>query len=468
MKFRLGCVLLCAATPLFAAPPATNAVLSKSSLTLEESIDYAVKHNTEVLKAKEEIRRNHGVIIETRSDMLPHLRAAASLTKREPQTTEFFGNTQSFDSSVRLSQVIYAGGSILGSTRIAYLNREAAVLGFERVVAETILAVRTRFYEVLFNEQLIKVREESVKLLEEQLETTKRRFEAGTVPKFDVLRAEVELANARPPLIQAKNSLRIAKIELANLMALDSDRKSAEAFPYVLVGELNYLPYESELTDALNTAMDKRSELKELEKQLKARKEGVHAAHAGYKPRLEVFGQFEARNPSLGDRKVQVDPGTGTTNVLTGTTSDLDPTIRGYSVGAQFSWDVFDGFLTHGRVVQARALHNGARLDLDAKRRDIELEVRRAHSQLQEARETIESQKKVVEQGEESLRLAQARFNVGAGTQLDVLSAQTALTEARTTYAQALYNYNVAVATLERAVGTNTRVANLDELRKTP
>lgn len=455
-SWSLALSLWLSAVSLFAASAPTNAVLSKSSLTLEESVDYAVRHNTQVLKAKEEIRRNYGVIIETRGELLPQLRGTATLSKREPQTTEFFGNTQNFDGILRLTQVVYAGGLIVGSSKIAYLNRDAAILVFERVVADTILAVRTRFYEVLFNAQLIQVREASVRLLEEQLETTKRRFEAGTVPKFDVLRAEVELANARPPLIQSRNDLRIAKIRLANLLALDSDQQNVEAFPYVLVGELKYTPSEPDVVDELKTAMEKRSELKQLEKQVQARKEGVHVAHAGYKPRLEVFGQFEARSSTLG---------TVNTNTLE-RTFDLDPTVRGFSAGVQLTWDIFDGFSTHGRVVQAKAFREAAKLDLEDKRRDITLEVRAAHSKLQEARETLESSKKVLEQGEESLRLAQARFSVGAGTQLDVLSAQTALTDARTTYAKALYDWNVAVAQLERTTGVNTRVADLDELRK--
>jgi outer membrane protein len=464
MRPWFGCAFLCAAISFSCAASSTNDLRGKSSLTLEESIDWAVRHNTEVLKAREEIRRNYGVIIETRGELLPQLRATGALLKREPQTTEFFGNTQTFNGQVRLSQVIYAGGALWGSTKIASLNRSAAVFGFEGVVAETILAVRRTFYLVLFNEQLIKVREASVRLLEEQLETTKRRFEAGTVPKFDVIRAEVELANARPPLIQARNGLRIAKIRLANQMALETDRLHPEIFPYVIVGALDYVPYEVDLVEALKTGMDNRPELRELARRVEARREGVHVAHAGYKPQLEVYGQFEARNPSIGDRKTIISP--GATNVVTGSTSDLDPTIRGFSVGAQLSWDVFDGFSTHGRVVQARALYQAAKLDLEEKHRDIALGVRLAHSLLQEATETLESSKKVTEQGEESLRLAQARFNVGAGTQLDVLSAQTALTEARTIYVQALYDYNVAVAGLERAMGINTRVADLEELRR--
>jgi outer membrane protein TolC len=444
----------------------TNALLSKSSLTIEESLDYAVRHNTQVLKAKEEIRRTYGVILETRGEMLPQLTGRASLLKTEPQTTEFFTNTQTFDGTLRLSQVIYAGGQIWGSTKIAYLNRQVAVFQFERIVADTILAVRSRFYDVLYNDQLIRVREASIHYLEEQLQTVKRRFEAGTVPKFDVLQAEVALANARPPLIQAQNDFRIAKLRLANLMALNTHMENVEAFPYVLIGELQYSPYDPGLSESIGTGLKRRVEIKETEKLVEARKEGVHVSYSGYKPRLEIYGQFGGHSPSLGDSK-QLVVG-GVTNSVRGSTSDLDPTVSGWSAGAQLTWDVFDGFSTHGRVNQAKALLDSAKQDLEEKKREVGLEVRGAYSRLQEAREVLESQKKVLEQAEEGLRLSQARFSVGAGTQLDVLQSQTALTDARTTHARALFEWNVAVATLERNMGINTRIADLDELRKQP
>ena len=128
-------------------------------------------------------------------------------------------------------------------------------------------------------------------------------------------------------------------------------------------------------------------------------------------------------------------------------------------MGARATWPLFDGMLTRGKVTQARAQLSQAELDQADTRRRIELEVRQSYSDYLQALELLEAQKKTVEQAEESLRLAVARFRAGTGTQLDVLSAQTALTEARSNQIQALYDYNVAVAALERATGTLVRVA---------
>ena len=110
---------------------------------------------------------------------------------------------------------------------------------------------------------------------------------------------------------------------------------------------------------------------------------------------------------------------------------------------------------TSGKVDEAKALHRKAEYDVEDAARRIELEVRGAYSNFIEAKEVLESQKKVVEQAEEALRLANARADAGTGTQLDVLSAQTALTEARSTQVQALHDYAVARARLERAIGNS-------------
>jgi outer membrane protein len=151
---------------------------------------------------------------------------------------------------------------------------------------------------------------------------------------------------------------------------------------------------------------------------------------------VQLFAGYGARNSSF--------------------TTDLARDVNGYTVGAQVSWYIFDGWLTQGRVRQAKALHEGARVDVDNEMRNIELEVRTAFSNFIEAREILESQKKVQEEAEEALRLAIARAGAGTGTQLDVLTAQTSLTTARSTQVQALHDYDATRARLERAIGLNT------------
>ena len=109
----------------------------------------------------------------------------------------------------------------------------------------------------------------------------------------------------------------------------------------------------------------------------------------------------------------------------------------------------------HGKVVQAKALYEKSQNTLADESRQIELEVRTAYSDFMEAREVLVSQQEVQAEAEEALREARARSGAGTGTQLDVLNAETALTQARTTQIQALHDYDVARARLERAMGEN-------------
>jgi outer membrane protein TolC len=122
-------------------------------------------------------------------------------------------------------------------------------------------------------------------------------------------------------------------------------------------------------------------------------------------------------------------------------------------LGLQSNWAIFDGRATAGRVAQAKSVFNQAKLSLADAQLAVEVDVRRAFSQWQQANELVEASQKVVEQATEAVRLANARYNAGTGTQLDVLQAQTDLTTARTNQIQAFYNYNVAVAALRKATG---------------
>jgi outer membrane protein TolC len=129
----------------------------------------------------------------------------------------------------------------------------------------------------------------------------------------------------------------------------------------------------------------------------------------------------------------------------------------GYVLGATGTWAIWDWGATYGRVKQARAILEESKITLDDDTRQVELEVQQAYSNIIQGRELIQSQAKNVEQAAEALRLAQARLDAGAGTQLEVLDARVQLTTARSTQLQALYTYNAAVAEFDRVTATEVK-----------
>jgi outer membrane protein TolC len=301
------------------------------------------------------------------------------------------------------------------------------------VVADAVLLAEIAYFDVLLSQQQITVEDASVELLNRELTETTRRYDAGTVPRFNVLRAEVELANEQPKLIRARNAYRIAKNNLANVLGFNIPKEALEDIPLSLSDKLQAEPLEVELPNAIKTALQRRTELGSLQKDVELRAEDVVNAKSGYLPSLEAYGGYDVHNSLF--------------------SPDLTEQVHGWIAGVQMNWNIFDGLQTRGKVIQARALHEKAGIELQDSGRRIELEVRTAYSNFREAAEVLKSQEKAVEQAEEAQRLARARADAGSATQLDVLTAQTALTTARTTQVQALHDYAVARAKLQRAMG---------------
>ena len=446
-------LIVSAARPTHAA--STNAV--PETLKLQDCINLALQQNPTILKAREEIRRNQGIIVEVRAQAFPQVTASgsyegidrhaidafpfsASGSATNNPSTLFKNQEQPWTAVVEISQLIYAGGRVNAALRAAKLSDQIAALGFQSAVADTILDVRKDFYQILLDVALVDVREQSVTLLEEQLHDAQSRFDVGSVPRFNVLRAEVELENAKPPLIRAQNDLRISKESLVKLLAIDAPNQTNAFTPINFDGKLVYEHRDWELATALEQAIQRRPELLQADRQIAVAKANVQVASSGYKPQASVFGNYGWHDYTFAN-----DPG---------------DTREGWTLGANMSWALFDGMLTRGKITEARAQLQEANLDYADTHRQVELEVRQAYSDYLQTLELIEAQKKTVEEAEESLRLAEARFRAGTGTQLDVLSAQTALTEARSNEIQALHDYNVAIATLERVTGMTVRMAD--------
>ena len=443
IKIILLLVMACSAAKWNAAAQSAetnSAAWISQPLSLLQCLNLALQQNATILKAKNDLEASHGVVVQTRAVALPQLTATGQYKYTDPDAIENFPNSpgspnQNWDAGVQIVQSIYEGGKMVAAIRAASATKQQALAQYQTVVADTLLSVRLAYYDVLLAAQQITVHEASVNLLQKELEDQQNRLDAGTVPKFNVLRAEVAVANERPNLIEAKNNYRIAKNNLSNLLGYNLPRDIWEDVPLNLSDALDDSPFEINLPDAIQQALSKRSELLALRKTEELQRLNVVSAKSGYKPTVSVFAGYGWNNSQF------VDPG------------DLGYTLHGWNAGAQMSWDIFDGLLTHGKVIQAKALYEKSKNDLADQSRQIELEVRTAYSDFIEAKEVLDSQEKVQEEADEALREAKARAEAGTGTQLDVLDSETALTQARTTQVQALHDYDTARAKLERAIG---------------
>ncbi len=430
---RIAVLLVVTAAALVAAPAPQQPI--PETLYLKTALQFALENNFTLRQARERIKQQEGVEIEVLAQKTPQVALATGYSLNEKEVSRYVpADSKDWTIGLVAKQTVYAGGGIDASLRATRLTREAALLELQGIINDQLLLTRVKFYNVLLNEARVKVQLQNVQLLEEQFKTARNRFDAGASSNFEVLRAEVSLANGHPPLIQAKNDLRLSIEELRQVLGFTTVNSVEAAKLPQFVGMLEVGQDDSiKLVDALNAGRANRPELRRIGKLSDASEEGVKAARAGYRPTLSVYGRYDVNH-----------------GYPTGGWSDRRD---GFSAGIQGQWNIFDGRATAGKVAQAKSKLNQARLSLEEASLAVDVEVRRAYSSLQEAWELVAATGKVVAQAEEALRLANVRYGAGAAVQLDVLTSQVSLTEARLNQLRAYHGYNVALASLRKAMG---------------
>ena len=465
----------------------TRSVGKVPTFTLNQAILTALQRNPALLNAEQEIKRTRGVIIQVRAQVLPQVTARGNFEWTDPHlqgarifgpsttgTTTTPGTTtggaasliEALPSQVREVQTPLAAPSptpaiistaeqsdvsytisVLGTQLIfngtswpqirgTFFQRDSAYFAFRNILDQLIAIVKTQFYQIVVNRELVSVNEQSVHLLEAQLKDQQNRFEAGTVPRFNVLQAEVALYNQLPLLITAQNNLRIAKIVLAKTLGLDFQPRRGESPPLEVVGEMPYIPRTISLANAIELGKERRPFLKQARANVLNQKEQVRAAAGQWLPTITTTGGGEW--------------------ISSPTNSSWPDISKGWIAQVQGSLPIWDSGAIAGQVIQQRALLFEAKNTYDDDVRQVELEVQTAYSNLQQNQELIKSQEKNVEQAEEALRLAKARLDAGAGTQLDVLNAQVQLLTAQSTRLQALFGYNSSLAEFDRVTGAQS------------
>jgi outer membrane protein len=453
------------------------------TFTLDQAIVMAVQRNPTLLNAEQEIKRSRGVIIQVRAQALPQVNVNANFQWTDPNltgarilgTTETTGgftpstaatsllegtpasqvgnaraplaapspvpvrNIEASDISYAISvtgtQLIF-NGTTFNQIRGTFFQRDSAYFAFRNVLDQLIATVKTQFYQIIVNRELVKVNEENVRLLEAQLRDQQNRFEAGTVPRFNVLQADVQLHNQIPQLIAAQNNLRIAKLQLAKTLGLDFQRRRGESPPLDVIGDMPYIPRSIELVDAIEMGKERRAFLKQARANVLNQLQQVRAAAGQYLPTISTTGGGEW--------------------VSSPTNSSWHDISKGWTALVQGSMPIWDSGAIAGQVIQQRALLSEAKITYDDDVRQVELEIQQAYSILQQNRELIQSQEKNVELADEAVRLAKARLDAGAGVQLDVLNATVQLLTAQSTRLQALFGYNSSLAEFDRATGAQS------------
>jgi len=412
----------------------------KMILTLDDTIRLALSQNPYHLASGERVEAAKAIVREAAANFFPTLNAQGLHTldekvfslefpdpitgKSQRVTLDF---TRDYQFSFSLSLPLFTGGRLVSGFKQAKYNLLSTEEGARQSEHMTIFSAKTAFYGCLITKEFVKVAEEAVEVAEKHLKNVKSLYEVGMASKFDMLRSEVQVANLKPQLIKARNNLEIAKLGLKTLLGIDLSQ-SLE-----IKGELIYEAYEPDLEECLAEALRNRPEVSQLNYQKQMAEETVKLARAADLPTVAISGTYNFWADKLNFQK---------------------DTWQGfYAINLVLNVPIFNGFSASARVAQSKALIRELELTRKGLEETVGFEVRQAILYLKEAKESLLSQEKNVEQAQESLRIAELNFSEGLATTLDVSSAQAALSQAKTNYTQALYDYVVSLAQLDKAMG---------------
>ena len=418
-----------------------------AGLDLTRCLDLARAQNNLVLKSHQETRRAKGQKAEGYSSAMPSINLSARYTKFDEGSFETidagesdfsFGNTESVNVAAGLTQKLYSGGRVMAGIRAAKLVDLRAAAMHATTVRDVELVVKKQFYDLLLAQDLVEVNEQAVKLFEENLENVQSKFDVGHVSNFEVLRAKVELANIKPGLIESINNRKLARERLKKTLNVRLEKEIS------IAGSLEFTEYDLNIDDLVRIGLEKRPEIETQKHVRDLNRENVTASRSEQMPKLNFFFNYEGNSRTFEDD--------GTFDLL-----------YGWNTGLSFNMTVFNGMATRGRVIQAKADHEKAAIDMVNLMQQIELDVRAAFYNYEKARQIIQTQQENVEQAEEGVRQAKERADRGLITQFEYRDTQLSLTTARTEYRKGLHDYNVSIFELERAAGIDITSGGLSE-----
>ncbi len=336
--------------------------------------------------------------------------------------TKGIGNNHSNGLTATLP--IFTGGRLQGQVEQARANYKYNLIGVQRTYNEMRSTVTNAYFDMLQKDNLRKLSDESVTRLADHLKNVQAQYDVGVVAKVDLLRSQVELADAQQSLIQAENSYQVAEANMNKIIGLPMGTNLQ------LDDLLVYNAYDKTMEDCLGYAALHRPELEQAEQNVKAYKGALKIAKAGHMPQVSASATQQWSDKNW--------PGDENGN---------------WGVGVNVSMNIFDSGVTlskiHGAEADLKKAEETYRDTVDT----VNLDVRTNYLSLREAEKRIKTTELAVEQADEDYRIAQLRYMNGVGTNTDVLDAQVALTQAKTNYTKALYDYNTSKTDLETSIG---------------
>lgn len=399
----------------------------KIALENHPLIRYAMS-NAEIYQSK---------IAQAWSNYFPTFSAGISYSRNDMQVANFAFPVQTYDMfyvpNVSGNLLLFDFGKTKAQADIAKTNYESAKYNLQNSINSVICSVKQAYYNLLFAQQQVQVYEDTVKDYTLHLEQANAYYRIGTKPKIDVLTAEYNLGNAKLNLIQAKNTLKIAYVQLSNAMGMP------EYSTYDVTDNLVQKTYDINVDNAVKTAFETSPELLAAKKKADASELLVRSSKRAFTPDVSGFAGY-----TRGGKKVDTD--------------------YGYQIGAQLNYSTVNLMLLKKQVDEAKATYKRDLADYENTKQTIYYQVKEAYINLVNSQESIGVAKLSMNQAKEQYDQASGRYKVGLGEAIELKDAETTYRNAQLNYYNTLLNYHVSAANLEKVMGIPLESTDTDLL----
>jgi outer membrane protein TolC len=424
------------ANPLqFPTRPEEVQIQRTQPITLEQAIELAQRNNRQLEQAQFQVERSRATLREQQAQWYPNIDLQTSLTRQkneQPQQQLFTQSNElesrestSLGGTLQISYDLFTNGLRAAQIRAAERQLRSDELELEAVLEQLRLDVTNDYYNLQEADESTRINEAAVRNAEVSLRDTQAQERAGLGTRFDVLQAQVELANAVQNLTNSRQQQQVSRRQLAQRLSIAQSADIVAADPVQVAGSWS-LPLE----DSIVLAFRNRAELEQQLVQRELNQQQRRAALASRGPTVSLTAQYNVQD----------------------TLNDDTDIAESYSIGAGVQWRLFDGGAARARARQEEADIAISESRFAEQRNAIRFDVEQAYTSLLANRENIETATAALEQARESLRLARLRFQAGVGTQSQVIDAEAALTRAEGNRVQAILGYNRSLASLQRAI----------------
>jgi outer membrane protein len=447
MSFLRSLVFYCGANLALAAgnsqpvsPDVARAV--DGPWTIERALQRALESNPDFLASKLEYERQQGVRIQVRAKLLPQINASASRDKRDeglidrttnelnlPPNQRSFVASSSYDARIELRQLVFDGFGAWNQAKQYKALEDESRLAMEGMAHRTVALVRQGFDAVLWRRDAAAKEQLRVGALQQIVDWTIKKHDAGEIPEYEKFRAQAELKLAEAERAQAQSN--VAKAEQYFRRMLMIPDETAAGKPLVLDGELKPRSLPCTLAEATNMAHTRRPDLAAAAARLKAARYSLRVARGDYLPRIEAYASYGARSSYF----------------------DESHRLEGWSGGAAARWNIFDGLENRGRIRTQLAGQRIAEVRLDELEFQISAQLRELYAEAEQWRSGIDAQTSATDLAGRALTQARRLQELGQTGLEQVLQAELTSRRAQLGLLEAIFSHNAIVAQIEFAIG---------------